>query len=69
MATSPKGPWRSGVLDAVRSREQNEIAPSAPVAEDAYRRAITLPLFPGMRDADVDDVVTAVRRIATAHRA
>jgi dTDP-4-amino-4,6-dideoxygalactose transaminase len=35
-----------------------------PVAEDAYRRAITLPLFPRMSDRDADDVVEAVRRIA-----
>jgi dTDP-4-amino-4,6-dideoxygalactose transaminase len=40
-----------------------------PVAEDAYRRAITLPLFAGMSDRDVDDVVHAVRKVATAFRA
>lgn len=39
-----------------------------PVAEDAYRRAITLPLFPRMTDGDVDDVVAAVRKIATHFR-
>jgi dTDP-4-amino-4,6-dideoxygalactose transaminase len=39
-----------------------------PVAEDAYRRAISLPLFTRMTDRDVDDVVTAVARIAAAHR-
>ena len=39
-----------------------------PVAEDAYRRAITLPLFARMTDRDVDDVVAAVSRIATAFR-
>ncbi len=39
-----------------------------PVAEDAYRRAITLPLFPRMSDGDVDDVVAAVRKIAAHHR-
>jgi dTDP-4-amino-4,6-dideoxygalactose transaminase len=39
-----------------------------PVAEDAYRRAITLPLFPRMSDADADDVVGAVRKIARAFR-
>ena len=42
---------------------------SFPVAEDAYRRAISLPLFPRMTDRDVDDVVTAVARVAAAHRA
>jgi dTDP-4-amino-4,6-dideoxygalactose transaminase len=41
---------------------------SLPVAEDAYRRAITLPLFTRMTDRDVDDVVAAVSRIATAFR-
>jgi len=39
-----------------------------PVAEDAYRRAITLPLFSRMTDRDVDDVVAAVTRVATAFR-
>jgi dTDP-4-amino-4,6-dideoxygalactose transaminase len=39
------------------------------VAENAYRRAITLPLFAGMTDRDVDDVVRAVRKVATAFRA
>ena len=39
-----------------------------PVAEDAYRRAITLPLFPRMTDRDADDVVEAVRKIALAFR-
>ncbi len=39
-----------------------------PVAEDAYRRAITLPLFPRMSDRDADDVIEAVRKIAHAFR-
>lgn len=34
-----------------------------PVAEDAYQRLITLPLFASMTDQDVDDVVTAVMKI------
>jgi dTDP-4-amino-4,6-dideoxygalactose transaminase len=34
-----------------------------PVAEDAYRRAVTLPLFPDMTPGDVEDVVAAVRKI------
>lgn len=41
---------------------------SFPVAEDAYARAITLPLFPRMSDHDVDDVAEAVRRIARTFR-
>jgi dTDP-4-amino-4,6-dideoxygalactose transaminase len=39
-----------------------------PVAENAYRRAITLPLFTRMSNGDVDDVVAAVRKVATAFR-
>jgi dTDP-4-amino-4,6-dideoxygalactose transaminase len=39
-----------------------------PVAENAYRRAITLPLFPRMSDADVEDVIAAVRKLARAFR-
>lgn len=39
-----------------------------PVAEDAYRRAVSLPLWPGMTDGDVDDVVAAVHKIAGAYR-
>jgi dTDP-4-amino-4,6-dideoxygalactose transaminase len=39
-----------------------------PVAENAYRRAITLPLFPRMSDSDADDVIAAVRKIARAFR-
>ena len=36
-----------------------------PVAERAYERLLTLPLFPAMEDRDVEDVVTAVRRVIT----
>ncbi|MEK7330519.1 MAG: DegT/DnrJ/EryC1/StrS family aminotransferase, partial [Candidatus Eisenbacteria bacterium] len=41
---------------------------SFPVAEDAYRRAITLPLFPRMSDRDLDDVCAAVRKVAAHYR-
>jgi perosamine synthetase len=34
-----------------------------PVAERYYERAITLPLFPAMSDRDVDDVITAVKKV------
>jgi dTDP-4-amino-4,6-dideoxygalactose transaminase len=40
-----------------------------PVAEGAYERLLTLPLFPGMTDADVDDVVTALDKVTIAYRA
>lgn len=34
-----------------------------PVAEDAFGRLLTLPLFPGMTDGDADDVVRAVAKV------
>ncbi|MGA2414799.1 MAG: UDP-4-amino-4,6-dideoxy-N-acetyl-beta-L-altrosamine transaminase [Candidatus Sulfotelmatobacter sp.] len=37
-----------------------------PVAEDAYERLISLPMFHGMNDQDVDDVVAAVKKVALA---
>lgn len=39
-----------------------------PVAESAYERLITLPLFPAMSDTDVDDVVAAVFKVVEAYR-
>jgi dTDP-4-amino-4,6-dideoxygalactose transaminase len=38
-----------------------------PVASEAFRRNLSLPLFPGMKDDDVDDVIDAVTRIVEAH--
>lgn len=38
-----------------------------PLAEDAAMRLLTLPLFPGMSDADIPDVVTAVRKVLGAY--
>jgi perosamine synthetase len=34
-----------------------------PLAEDAYERLISLPMFHGMTDADVGDVIDAVRKV------
>jgi len=34
-----------------------------PVAEDAYERLISLPMFHGMSESDVEDVVRAVRKV------
>lgn len=34
-----------------------------PIAEDAYARLISLPMFHAMADQDVEDVVTAVRKV------
>jgi dTDP-4-amino-4,6-dideoxygalactose transaminase len=35
-----------------------------PVAEGAYERLISLPMFHGMTDGDIDDVIRAVTKIA-----
>ena len=37
---------------------------SFPLSDDYFSRCISLPLFPSMRDEDVDDVVRALERIA-----
>ena len=37
-----------------------------PVAEAAYERIITLPVFPAMSDTDVEDVIEAVGKVVTA---
>jgi perosamine synthetase len=37
-----------------------------PVAEAAYEQLISLPMFHGMTDEDVQDVIHAVRKVATA---
>ena len=42
---------------------------SMPVAEAAYERLLTLPLFAAMTTADVDDVVAALDKVTTAYRA
>jgi perosamine synthetase len=42
---------------------------SMPVAEAAYERLLTLPLFASMTTADVDDVVAALDKVTTAYRA
>jgi perosamine synthetase len=34
-----------------------------PIAEDAYERLISLPMFHGMSDKDADDVIEAVRKV------
>ncbi len=39
-----------------------------PRAEAYYERAITLPLFPGMSDEDIDDVILAVDKVVSYYR-
>jgi perosamine synthetase len=40
-----------------------------PNAEDAYERAISLPIYPGMSDTDVEYVANTIKRIVQANRA
>ena len=39
-----------------------------PVAEAAYERIISLPMFPGMSDKDSDDVLRAVAKVTESYR-
>jgi len=41
----------------------------SPVAEDAYNRLITLPIFPAMTDQDAQDVIAAVTKVTEAYAA
>lgn len=41
---------------------------TCPVAEAAYERLLTLPLFPQMSSSDVEDVVFAVRKVLNHYR-
>jgi dTDP-4-amino-4,6-dideoxygalactose transaminase len=39
-----------------------------PVAEAAYERIISLPIWAGMTDRDVQDTIAAVRKVIAAYR-
>jgi UDP-4-amino-4,6-dideoxy-N-acetyl-beta-L-altrosamine transaminase len=39
-----------------------------PIAEEYYKRAITLPLFPKMNDGDINDVIDAVKKVIGYYR-
>lgn len=41
---------------------------TCPVAEAVYEQIISLPLFPRMSDDDVDNVVTAVRKVVRCYQ-
>ena len=41
---------------------------SFPIAFEQYRRVISMPIFPGMTDADVDDVIGAVQKVVRHFR-
>lgn len=49
-------------------RALGAVSTDFPVAEDAYERLLTLPLWAGMSDADVQDVIIAVRKVCQAYR-
>jgi dTDP-4-amino-4,6-dideoxygalactose transaminase len=40
---------------------------SCPVAESAYERLLSLPMFSAMTDQDVEDVITAVRKVTKTY--
>ena len=39
-----------------------------PIAESVYSRLISLPIWPGMEKADVEDVIMAVKKVLTAYQ-
>ncbi len=39
-----------------------------PVAESAYERIISLPIWPGMTDVDIQDTITGVSKVLAAYR-
>ncbi|MFP4323485.1 MAG: DegT/DnrJ/EryC1/StrS family aminotransferase, partial [Anaerolineales bacterium] len=41
---------------------------ACPVAEDAYMRLLSLPIFPDMTEADQDDVLAALEKVLAAYR-
>lgn len=45
-------------------REYGTSTGSLPVTEEAYAQVLTLPLFPAMTDADLRDVLVALRKVA-----
>lgn len=49
-------------------RERFPSQESYPVAEDAYERLISLPMFHSMKPQDVEDVIRAVRRVEGHYR-
>ncbi len=50
-------------------RERLGTAPGlCPIAEEAYERILSLPLYPKMSDRDIEDVVTAVAKVTAAFR-
>lgn len=44
------------------------LAEDFPAALHTYQRAISLPIYPGMTDEDVEDVIAAVEQLIVAHK-
>jgi perosamine synthetase len=38
-----------------------------PVAEAAYERILSLPIFPAMTDSDIAETIAAVRKVVEAY--
>ncbi|MGZ6363485.1 MAG: DegT/DnrJ/EryC1/StrS family aminotransferase, partial [Ktedonobacterales bacterium] len=50
-------------------RTAYQLAPfDFPVSLDAYEREISLPIYPGMTEDDIEDVIAAVADIVRTHR-
>ncbi len=50
-------------------RDTYQLSPDDfPVALQAYQRAVSLPVYPGMTDEDIDDVIAAVEKIIAVHK-
>jgi dTDP-4-amino-4,6-dideoxygalactose transaminase len=39
-----------------------------PIAESVYYRLISLPIWPGMTETDVEDVIMAVKKVLIAYQ-
>jgi dTDP-4-amino-4,6-dideoxygalactose transaminase len=48
-------------------RERFNIEADYPIAEDAYERLISLPMFHSMTTEDVEDVIHALRKVVTRY--
>jgi len=50
-------------------RETYQLQPEDfPAALHTYQRVLSLPIYPGMTDDDIEDVIAAVEQIVAAHR-
>jgi dTDP-4-amino-4,6-dideoxygalactose transaminase len=50
-------------------RDTYQLSPGDyPAALQAYRRAISLPIYPGLSDEDIEDVIAAVESLVETHR-